>query len=274
VMTTMHVCLKTYYARDRTGELRPITTKTYIVKDLKHDLLSGKMLNKAGYRIILDEDPEESRIFAVNDGKICKPKSFPFMDSLTNLYYIKSEPICLRQFGKMSGYELWHRRLGHCTNRNIRETITHSTGLEDLRSRTFDEHTKCPSCMIGKSTLEDLTKLKDRAKEPLHQVNMDILSSSVQSIEGYNYAVVLVDCNTGYRWLYGMKLKSDMLKIVRKWYSNIANLRQKHKLLVVMRDNAGENKSQEVADFFESMGVKNCYSTSQEQWQNGLPESD
>ncbi len=103
------------------------------------------------------------------------------------------------------------------------------------------EHTKCPSCMIGKSTLEDLPKLKDRAKEPLHQleVNMDIFSSSVQSIEGHNYAVVLVDCNTGYRCLYGMKLKSDMLKVVKKWYSDIANLRQKHKLLVVMRDNAG-----------------------------------
>ena len=40
-----------------------------------------------------------------------------------------------------------------------------------------------------------------------------------------------------------------------------------------MRDNMGENKSQEVVDFFESMGVKNYYSTSHEQWQNGLPES-
>ncbi len=127
--------------------------------------------------------------------------------------------------------------------------------------------------MIGKSTLEDLPKLKDRAKEPLHQVNMDIFSSSVQSIEGHNYAVVLVDCNTRYGCLSGMKLKSDMLKVVKKWYSDIADLRQKHKLLVVMRDNAGENKSQEVVDFFESMGVKNYYSTSHEQWQNGLLES-
>ncbi len=66
-------------------------------------------------------------------------------------------------------------------------------GLEDLRSRTFEVHTKCPSCMIGKSTLEDLPKLKDRATESLYQVNMDIFSSSVQSMEGYNYAVVLVD---------------------------------------------------------------------------------
>ena len=127
------------------------------------------------------------------------------------------------------------------TNRTIGETIAHFAGLEDLWSRTFDEHAKCPSCMIGKSTLEDLPKLKDSTKEPLHQVNMDIFSSSVQSIEGYFYAVVLVDCNSGYRWIYCMKLKSYMLKVVKKWYSYIAILRQKHKLLVVMRDNAGES---------------------------------
>ena len=138
---------------------------------------------KCSTRIILGEDSEESGIFAVNEGKICKSKSSPFMGSLTNLYYIKTEPLCLREFGKLSGYELWHRRLGHSTNRNIRETIAHSTGLEDLRSRTFDEHAKCPSCMIGKSTLEDLPKLKDSAKEHLHQVSMDIFSSSVQSMK-------------------------------------------------------------------------------------------
>ena len=43
---------------------------------------------------------------------------------------------------------------------------------------------------------------------------------------------------------------------------------------VVMRDDAGENKSQEVVDLFiKSMGVKNYFSTSYEQWQNGLPEA-
>jgi hypothetical protein len=99
--------------------------------------------------------------------------------------------------------------------------------------------------MIGKSTLGDFPKFKNRATELLVQVNMDIFSSSVQSIEGYNYAVVFVECNTGYRWIYGMKLKSEMLKVVKKWYRDIAVLRQKHTLLVVMRDNAGENKSQE-----------------------------
>ena len=58
--------------------------------------------------------------------------------------------------------------------------------------------------------------------------------------------------------------------IVVLWYSDIADLRQKHKLVVVMCDNAGENKSQEIIEFFESMGVKNPFSTANEQWQNGL----
>ncbi len=48
---------------------------------------------------------------------------------------------------------------------------------------------------------------------------------------------------------------------------------QKHKLVVVMRDNAGENKSHEIIEYFESIGVKNYFSTANEQWQNGLPES-
>ncbi len=112
--------------------------------------------------------------------------------------------------------------------------------------------------MIGKSTLEDLPKLKDRAPEPLNQVNMDSFSSSVTLIEGYNYAVVFVDCNSGYRdrWVYGMRLKSDMLKVVKKCFIDIADLRHKHKLVIVMRDNAGENTSKEIVDFFESVGVK------------------
>jgi hypothetical protein len=60
------------------------------------------MLNKAGYRIILDKDPEETGVYAVNDGKICKSKSFPFMSEHKNLHYLKTEPLTLRQFGKMS----------------------------------------------------------------------------------------------------------------------------------------------------------------------------
>ena len=63
-----------------------------------------------------------------------------------------------------------------------------------------------------------------------------------------------------------------MLQVVKRWYGDIADLPQKHTLVVVMRANAGENKSNENIENFDSVGVRNHFSTSHEQWQNGLAE--
>ena len=51
------------------------------------------------------------------------------------------------------------------------------------------------------------------------------------------------------------EVKDDILDVVKKWYSDVAELRQLHELVVVMRDNAKKNKSREIKDFFESKGV-------------------
>ena len=47
IMSTTHLCLKTYYVRDRSGEIRPIVVKAYVVPGLKYDLLSVK-----GFKIV------------------------------------------------------------------------------------------------------------------------------------------------------------------------------------------------------------------------------
>jgi hypothetical protein len=70
VMATILVCMKTFYVKFRTGEVRLIVSKTYIIPSLKSDLLSVKILNCQGYRFINDADPEDSGIFAVIDRKI------------------------------------------------------------------------------------------------------------------------------------------------------------------------------------------------------------
>ena len=51
---------------------------------------------------------------------------------------------------------------------------------------------------------------------------MDSFSSSVESIERYNHAIVFVDAATGYRWLYGMKTKDDAIKLAP---SDVARMR-------------------------------------------------
>ena len=63
---------------------------------------------------------------------------------------------------------------------------------------------------------------------------MDIMSSSIPSIEGYDYALVIVDDTSMsvYQWVYGLKEKSDtnLNAEARKWICDIVNIRARHVL--------------------------------------------
>ncbi len=75
-------------------------------------------------------------------GKIDKSKSFAFMSEHSNCFYIKAESVSAQQCGKISGYEKWHRRLGHTSNRDIHYTIPFVKGLEELNKKSYHQHTK------------------------------------------------------------------------------------------------------------------------------------
>ncbi len=60
---------------------------------------------------------------------------------------------------------------------------------------------------------------------------------------------------------------------VKKWYSDIVELRDMHKIYAVTRDYSGENSTKEIREFLESKGIQNYFSTPYEQWQNGQAES-
>ena len=173
----------------------------------------------------------------------------------------------------MSVYKKWYRRLAHVSNHDIQQSIKHTTGFAELLNKTYEQHTKCGACIICKSTLKDYPALKVGADKPLKQINVDSFSSPLTSDKHLSTDAIFVDCNSGFRWIYGMKTKDDMFKVTKKWYSNIAELRQKYSLVMFMRDNACENKSQEIIDFIESIGSTNRFSFAYEQWQNGLAES-
>ena len=161
----------------------------------------------------------------------------------------------------------------HCPNRNIRESIPFTKGMEKLLKYRYSGNDKCPGCMIGKSCHQDFPGPAKRATRPLEKVTFDLIISTITSVEGFNAAALFVDDFSGYRWLYGCKTKDEALSASKRWIAEIHGLREKYPLLVVMRDNAGENKSKEISDFFTSIEVANRYSTAYEQHQDGLSES-
>jgi hypothetical protein len=104
-------------------------------------------------------------------------------------------------------------------------------------------------------------------------VNFDLISSSVTSVEGYNYCAVFTDECTEHRWTYGFKTKDELIFAVKQWYAKIADLREEYQLLVVTGDFAGENMSQEIQEFSTEKGVESFFATPYEPWQDGLAEA-
>jgi hypothetical protein len=87
--------------------------------------------------VIHDEDGMKSGVYIVINRKIDTAKSFALMSEHSNLLYLKIEQMNAQQFEKQSGYELWHRRMAHSTNQNIRESIPCTTGMESLIGQRY-----------------------------------------------------------------------------------------------------------------------------------------
>jgi hypothetical protein len=66
----------------------------------------------------------------------------------------------------------------------------------------------------------------------MHCTNRNI-RETIPNVEGLEK---LLD----YQWLYGLKTKNEVKVVAQQWMAEIAELREKYPLLVVMRDNAGK----------------------------------
>jgi hypothetical protein len=83
------------------------------------------------------------------------------------LFYFRTEPSDASKYAKLSGYDLWHRRLRHCRNENICRTIPYSIGLNELHSHRFDPREKCPACMMVKSHFAEQAMEKEAFRQTM-----------------------------------------------------------------------------------------------------------
>jgi hypothetical protein len=90
--------------------------------------------------------------------------------------------------------------------------------------------------MIGKVKNERPPECKMSYNQGAVSRTRGFVSSSVESIKGHINVIVFVDAVTGYRWIHGMKNGNDALHVLKRWYSDIADLQAKHSLVVLMRE--------------------------------------
>jgi hypothetical protein len=53
-----------------------------------------------------------------------------------------------------------------------------------------------------------------------------------------------------------MRTEDEMRKVVKQWYSKIADSLARHDLVVFMCYNTGENKSKDIKEFFKCKGAQ------------------
>ena len=156
-MKATHVCMKTYFLKNRSREVISLTVPALYVKSVNQDLLSGKACIKIGVSIILDEDPRPDFSGLYPPKKSNYTLNNPFHSLVSPQIFICSNTkMDWRKFHKQNGYGLWHLLLMHCTNQIIKQTIPYSKRLEKLADCKFDEHEMCPACMIGKSKMQNV----------------------------------------------------------------------------------------------------------------------
>jgi hypothetical protein len=89
IMAT-HVCRKTYFVKNRVGDMVSITTSAIYVKGFVQDLIAGKSLNREKIPKILDEDPDVSGLYQLNEQKEARYKdSIPFNSEPSDLFDLK-----------------------------------------------------------------------------------------------------------------------------------------------------------------------------------------
>ncbi len=100
---------------------------------------------------------------------------------------------------------------------------------------------------MDKNILENYPGLMEPSQHPLARVHMDMYSSSVTSTEGpwsseeYNNTLIFTDSHGEFSWQFGIKTKDKTLTMAKRWFAEIADLGAKYPLLVVVRNNSGEN---------------------------------
>jgi hypothetical protein len=159
-MQATHVGTKTYSMYDRTGSIRPISTRALYVKELKQDLLGGRALIESNYRVILDKDPDISGIYPVaSDRSIDVENSFPFVSEYSDgLFFLLVAAISAQKYRKcrdtlcgIEDYSLPYgapfcsRQVATCCSRLQPDAAGYSRGRPIAAGLGFGQLDKCRS---------------------------------------------------------------------------------------------------------------------------------
>ena len=202
------------------------------VPDIRKNLVSGSLLNKHGFRIVIESD------------KVILSKSGMFVgkgyltDGLfkLNVMSVKDD----NEMKNSSAYllespNLWHARLGHVNY----DTLRRLSAKEYIPKLTIDSKHKCETCVEAKLTRSSFKRV-ERNTKVLDLIHSDICDLKFAPTRGGNkYFITFIDDCTKYCYVYLLKSKDEAIDKF-KIYKEEVETQQTEKIKTIRSDRGGE----------------------------------
>ena len=148
--------------------------------------------------------------------------------------------------------EIWHRRLGHPSDKRLEKACHTSEGMPALSN----VHINCTACSQGKQTRKPISK--GPAEEPdniLEKVHSDLVGSiSTPSIGGAKYIIAFVDAKTRHTWIDFLKTKDETSIAIDTWTSKMNN-NTEETVKTLFTDNGSEFTGQATQKVLAKHGI-------------------
>jgi hypothetical protein len=167
----------------------------WFVPDLAENLLSSRLLDKAGYSLLIEEDIVQIRGRGVSNSdwhRLADALSGDLYRVHVNRKSLIDSPRALRT-REYSTLRIWHNRLGHRDFRAVGAMMNLSVP-RDLPI--------CAACQQGKMKASPHPRVLERASKPFELVHADHVPLDGISFGGSKYMLIIMDDCTRYTWAY------------------------------------------------------------------------
>ena len=168
-------------------------------------------------------------------------------------------------------YDIWHMRMGHPSKNVLRHVEVNTNGFTPKLEFPNSDRI-CPGCAQGKMHNKLFPPSTKHALKPSHLIHADLVELPILSYHKFKWACMLPDDYSSYAYCYLLRLKSDTITAVEKFFTHVQN--QHDTVIKQFRsDQGGEFNSKRFDELLSSKGIVRQTSVPHIHQQNGRTES-
>ena len=202
------------------------------VPDIRKNLVSGSLLNKHGFRIVIESDKV---VLSKNGMFVGKGYVTDGLFKLNVMSVKDNDEIKNSSAYLLESPNLWHARLGHMNF----DTLRRLSAKEYIPKLNIDSKYKCETCVEAKLTRSSF-KHVERNTKVLDLIHSDICDLKFAPTRGGNkYFITFVDDCTKYCYVYLLKSKDEAIDKF-KIYKEEVETQLSEKIKRIRSDRGGE----------------------------------